>query len=512
MPIWRTRDRPVITKQFRDWLVVGLFIAIIHAPLLTKPFVDSDEAVYASIAALSNEVGHLYGSGGVDNKFPGIFWIYAGVFRLFGQYSMNAVHAVTIAVVLATAGVLGAIAARIGYRSAASIVALFYGVATTLYTPKMLGANTEVFAMLPVSIAVLLVLPRSGGPLPGSLAMYVAGLLIGAGTVIRQLAGPNLLLVCGVPVFWTTVCWRRRLGASFVAALGCLTALGWLAYFFHTQGTLRDFWYWTVEVVSVRYLPDGWHFQVPLHQLAMFAETIVFWVLIGQRARKWRLASVAERALWGWLLLSLGIVLLPGRFHPHYMIQLFAPLAVLAGIEFRQRIDAARETGRWGFVRWCSGLLAALALVFAVIAVLWEPFAPAYFSKLPPRYIAVADHIRATTTPTDRIFVWGAYTPIYVIADRLPATRFVAFKRGCGRHEQSPFEDCWDSGPEMWPLLARDLAATTPAVIVDTSPANLGDFKHYPIQQFSLLRDLLATRYSKERTINGVDVYRRLPN
>ena len=154
------------TTQRPHWFLVGLVIALIHAPLLTKPFVDSDEAVYASIAALTNGGGHLYAEGGVDNKFPGIFWIYAGVFRVFGQYAMNAVHVLTIVVVLATCAVLGAIAYRIGSKSGATTVALFYGVATTLYTPKMLAANTEIFAMLPVSAAVLLSLPRDSSRRP----------------------------------------------------------------------------------------------------------------------------------------------------------------------------------------------------------------------------------------------------------------------------------------------------------------------------------------------------------
>jgi hypothetical protein len=265
-------------------------------------------------------------------------------------------------------------------------------------------------------------------------------------------------------------------------------------------------------VVSARYLPAGWYFALPMHQLAMVAETVVFWILIAQRARKWSQKSFAEKALFGWLLLSLAIVLVPGRFHPHYMIQLFAPMAILAGIEFKRRLDAAREAKRCAFVAWCSGLLAMLTVVFAVIAVLWEPFAPAYFSKQPPRYLEVARHIRETTKPSDRIFVWGAYTPIYVMSDRVPATRFVAFKRGCGRDEKNPFDNCWDTGPEMWPLLAQDLASTNPALIVDTAPANLGDFKYYPMQQFPILRELLATRYSKETTINGVDIYRRVAN
>ncbi len=496
--------------SYRTWLLVVLAIVLTHAPLLTKPFVDSDEAVYASIAALSNGVGHLYGAGGVDNKFPGIFWIYAAVFRVFGQYSMNAVHGVTIIVVVITALVLGKIASRLGFRAAAWIVALFYGAMTTFYTPKMLGANTEIFAMLPICVAILLCLPRDNKPRPGLLAMFTAGLLIGAATVVRQLAGLNLLLICCVPLFWRGAKLSERLLSACVSGFGCATAGGLLAWFFHAQGTLHDFWYWTVAVVSERYLPDGWHYVPPLHQLALFAETIVFWALICFRVRTWRVMSFAERVIWAWLVLSIGIVVLPGRFHPHYAIQLFAPLAALSGIEFGRQLDRSSEAKHRIWIRVSTGLIAVLTVVYAVIAALWEPFAPAYFSKLPPRYLAVAKYIRETTKPSDRVFVWGAYTPIYVMSDRLPATRFVAFKRGCGRSAQSPFGECWDSGPEMWPLLEQDLNTSQPALVVDTAPANLGDFAGYPIQQFPLLRDLLASSYSKETTVNGVDIHRRL--
>lgn len=501
-----------LTTRNRVWLVVGFAIALIHAPLLTKPFVDSDEAVYASIAALSNDVGRLYAEGGVDNKFPGIFWIYAGVFRLFGRYAMNAVHVLTIVFVLATAAALGAIAVRAGGRSAAWVAALFYGIATTLYTPKMLGANTEVFAMLPVSVAVLLAVPDDSSPRPGLPAMYAAGALIGAATVIRQLAGLNLFLICAVPLFWQGATWPKRLAASIVAGLGCATVAGLLVYSFVADGTLRDFWFWTVSVVRQRYLPAGWHPYVPLHQLAMLAETVVFWTLIVLRARRWRRLSFAEKAIWGWLLVSVAIVVVPGRFHPHYAIQAFAPLAIVSAMEFRQRLDEASEPKHWRLIGWSTGLLTALAVVFGVIAVVWEPFAPTHFGRKPPIYLEVARYVRKTTATNDRIFVWGAYTPIYVIADRLPASRFVAFKRGCARDARSPFADCWDSGPEMWPLLERDLAANPPTLIVDTAPADLGDFGVYPIESFAVFRELLARSYSRETTINGVVIYRRVPS
>jgi hypothetical protein len=497
--------------QYRRWLLVGTVISLIHAPLLTKPFVDSDEAVYATIAALTNDVGSLYAAGGVDNKFPGIYWIYAIVFRLFGRYSMNAVHALTILVVLSTSAVLGAVASRIGRRSAAWLVALLYGVATTLYTPKMLAANTEVFTMLPISAAVLLTVPDDSSPRPGYPAMYMAGLLIGAATVVRQLAGLNLLFVCALPLFWVGVRWPKRIASSLASAFGFLTVAGCLVYFFFVQGTLHDFWFWTVTVVMQRYLPAGWHPYVPIHQVGMLAVTAVFTTLLALRARGWRRFSFAEKTLWAWLGLSIWIVVVPGRFNPHYAIQAFAPLTLLSAIELRERLDDTSDPKRRRFVRWSTGLLAALTVVFGLIAFLYEPFAPSFLSRTPPYYLEVAQYVRATTTAEDRIFIWGAYTPIYVKSDRLPASRFVAFKRGCGRGPESPFADCWDSGPEIWPLLMRDLAANVPALIVDTAAANFGDFGVYPIERFPLLRELLATHYARERTINGVVIYRRSP-
>jgi hypothetical protein len=491
----------------RAWLLVGLVITLIHAPLLNKPFVDSDEAVYASIAALTNSVGRLYAEGGVDNKFPGIYWIYAGVFRIFGTYSMHAVHVVTIVVVLATSAVLGRMGSRFAAGPAGWLTALFYGIATTFYTPKMLAANTEIFAMLPICIAVFLTLRDR----PGFFSLYVAGVLIGCATLVRQLAAPNLAVICAVPLFWMRTRWSRRLASSFVAALGFATVAGLLAYFFHRQGTLSDFWFWTISVVAQRYLPAGWR-EPPLHQLGMLAVTSVFWTLIALRARRWRELSFAERAVWGWLVISLAIVVFPGRFHPHYAIQVFAPLSVAAAMEFGQRLEEASEPRHWRLLQWSAGLLAALTVAFAAVAVFWEPFAtPTHFSRTPALYLGVARYVKETTTTHDRIFVWGAYTPIYVMSDRIPVSRFVAFKRGCDRGLESPFADCWDSGPEMWPLLTRDLTANPPAVILDTAPSGLGDFAAYPIQSFQPLRELLTTQYSNERTIGGVVIYRRKP-
>jgi len=64
------------------WLAaVGGVVAVLHLPEFTHRLLDGDEAIYSSIAVLMNRGGSLYAAGGVDNKPPGIFWVYSAVFK-----------------------------------------------------------------------------------------------------------------------------------------------------------------------------------------------------------------------------------------------------------------------------------------------------------------------------------------------------------------------------------------------------------------------------------------------
>src|SRR5487761_531932 len=94
-------------RQFGLWAgLIAVTVFIAHLPSFVHRLLDGDEAIYGSIAALLNTGGDLYGPGGVDNKPPGIFWVYAATFRAFGTYQMTAVHVVGLIVMLATCWLL----------------------------------------------------------------------------------------------------------------------------------------------------------------------------------------------------------------------------------------------------------------------------------------------------------------------------------------------------------------------------------------------------------------------
>src|ERR1700680_3399902 len=145
-------------RQFALWAgLIAVTVFIAHLPSFVHRLLDGDEAIYGSIAALLNTGGELYGPGGVDNKPPGIFWVYAATFRAAGTYQMTAIHLVGLAVITATCVLLFVIGRDLGRARTGLLAALFYGILTAAGNPRLLATNTEIFMELARTSSVLLV-------------------------------------------------------------------------------------------------------------------------------------------------------------------------------------------------------------------------------------------------------------------------------------------------------------------------------------------------------------------
>src|SRR6202171_3746521 len=172
--------------QLGVWAVlIAVTVLIAHLPSFLHRLLDGDEAIYGSIAALMNAGAPLYGAGGVDNKPPGVFWVYAAVFQVFGTYQMTAIHAVGLAVNAATCVLVFVIGRDLGGVRTGLLAALFYGVLTAAGNPRLLATNTEMFMMLPLPASVLLTRRR---PWLGR------GVLRVPAGAFRQVAAVNVLL------------------------------------------------------------------------------------------------------------------------------------------------------------------------------------------------------------------------------------------------------------------------------------------------------------------------------
>ena len=49
-----------------------------------------------------------------------------------------------------------------------------------------------------------------------------------------------------------------------------------------------------------------------------------------------------------------------------------------------------------------------------------------------------------------------------------------------------------------------------PIYFLNTSPANIHEYKYFPMENYPILKEYIAQHYQLETTIDGVEIYRRL--
>jgi len=490
----RTRPWPWLWSAIATGCVIAL-----HAPSFVHRLMDGDEAVYGAIAALMNQGGRLYAEGGVDNKPPGIYWLYAATFELFGRYQMTAIHAVELVAIAATCGVLVAIGRTMLCRRAGLVAAVLYGVLTASGNPRLLAANSEVFMVLPLTAAFLLLLRRQ---------WFWAALLMVAGGAFKQVAAVEVLLLPAALVVLEPGPGRIR--GALLAAAGLAAGLAAGAALLAVTGSIPGFWRWTVESL-VGYASGNWTpaniWERAQGSLVPFALWGAFtWIAALATAARWRGLSPAERLAVGWLALSFVGAMAAGHLAWHYFIQVMPPLALLAALTIERALW--RDSLRWA--------VAAVTLVgVAIPAAYWFAFDiradPLTYdwTGTPAQHEQVAAYVAAHTNAGDRVFVWGVWASLYVESDRVMATRFPQFLSGYPRGSGPP-PVAWDTAPDVWPLVLSDLERNRPALIVDTSAAGWSDFT-YAMSEYPLLGDYVAAHYHQVATVDGVVIYARDP-
>jgi 4-amino-4-deoxy-L-arabinose transferase-like glycosyltransferase len=486
-------------------LALALFTVMTRLPLLRLNQPIDDEVVYGVVAQTIVDGGAPYVSA-VERKPPLLFYVYATVLRVFGTDNWRALHAVEIIWILATMSGLYVIGRRFFDAGTGLIAALLYSIFQAWSYWNNLAFNGEVLMNLPIVWAYVLGLSKPGAR--RTFPLFLAGGLVTVGFLLKQ---PAAIALVPLVLFVVESSHRRdkrntlrdSSGALFALVLGSATVLvatiGWLL----SRGLLSEAFYWTIADHAV---PQVYWVNGIENTLAFtaFCLPITAGAWLSVRSGLWNGKRSERNALIGLVIVSLVGAGSSGRFYPHYYIAAIPPCALLAAPWLAELWRAEGHERRLAYVT--QAWLAATVIIFA----------SAHIRGLSrqPTVSEAGQYLLTHSATSDRIFVWGQTTRIYVDAHRHPASRYVATFPLTGLIFGAPRPPAGKPAPDTrarivpgsWDHLREDFAEHEPTYIVD---AESTPGSRYPVRQFPALQRLLATDYQPvAHTADGI-IYKR---
>src|SRR5437899_8810034 len=179
------RDLPTHRSwQFRLAVlgIILLTVALRLPSLLDPPPMDR-EAVYSVVATEIVDGGRPYVDA-IERKPPLLFWTYAAIFKVAGEFNWKALHIIALVWTLTAMAGLYVIGRELFDRNTGLIAALFYGVFQHWWTWKNLTFDGEMLMNLPIIWAWAIALRRTSSQLRPEL--FPAGALLGAAFLLKQ--------------------------------------------------------------------------------------------------------------------------------------------------------------------------------------------------------------------------------------------------------------------------------------------------------------------------------------
>ena len=407
-----------------------LFLIILLKVVLFVPFIgeplERDEGAYGYIAQQVLSGGLPYRDA-FDHKPPAVYYLYAGVFKLFGD-SLQALRVFTLCFSLITLLVVFGLASYLWGGGAGLLAAFFYALFSGGPLVQGTAANTETFMVLPLLLALFCFIGFMRRPVAAKLAspaeqalqlLFLTGLFSGLAIMFKQVAIVNLFVLILFVLFrqnrWRNLVWLS-VGTMVVPLI-------FLLYFFF-QGALNDFIYGTI-LVNAKYLQSvpgtlwgrlvyGWTITTNIARL----ENGLIWVLALSGAlfivfwerRQQNLLLVL------WSIASLIGVCGSGLFFGHYYIQLVPALCLLSGYALVRLKDKVSSYG------WITMGLSVLLLSLYVVPFqlpFYNQYSGAeisehkYGSKQFVVSLSLAEEMKKFVKTQDKVLVWSANPEVY---------------------------------------------------------------------------------------------------
>lgn len=526
----------------KERLIICIFLLLVIAFItrlntLNDKIFNVDEAIY-SVSGGMIQNGHVMYRDIWDHGPPLIYYSYAAIFVIFGQYNLAAVHWVLIFVVWLEAVLIFQIS-RSKYGMLSGLVAgLLFLLFSVIGRPwEVLAANKEFFGMLPLLLGVFLALRLGPSLIFNCLALFTSGFLLGIAVGFKQ----TFLLFVPLPVVTflrfhaiaenTNSVFTGKAVTHLTASLasyifGFLTPFAIICAYFIGAGAWDDFYFLNVTYNFEYYAPVKilglfhasikaiyslvldfqWGFLIALSLYGLISNSsdlrrAFTKIRFSRETLEFFTSPSAFMALW----VVLGIIAVsmggPKRLFQHYFILLLPPLCVLSGKILHQLFKYHRK------------MAVALVLVWIVIP-LCEPSRPLYekYAKLYERLKTKVCEVIPPEEESKNIFVWAFFPEIYVWTKSTPASRYIIGHALTG-HIPGVTDSDLDTSDKVIPgarkIFLSDLHRTKPEFFVDTSLGNLWGYGKYSLPDE--IRTYVNKFYQVYREIKeGGKVYLRI--
>lgn len=464
-------------------LVLAAATLLLRLPGLLYPIYSADEASTATLAEGILRGGVLYHAV-ADRKPPLVPYLYAAIMWATGSTDLRFERLGVDLILLATAWLVRSEAAR---RFESELAGLAAGLSLLVASVAMLpgdgqAASFEAVMILPATAAVLAA--RRGWALRAGALVALAGLAKQTGLAT---ALPVAWLLFDAPGSRSHRTGRVALAGGVAAAL-VLAPAGLFG--------LGPYLEWNLTGNGGYLALDGSGAHIALASLGQLlpwlaANLGLVWLAWRSRRRR---PLGTDLVLW---LASGAVAVLVGfRLFEHYFIQLAPPLAIAAGGGM-----LTIDEGAW---RRTMLKVGAVPLVMVLLAT-----QPRWFTGEPPIH-RIARAVLALDPARRPIFVWGELSEVYWLTDLRPASRIIlaAFLTGSSGGRSPGSGRAADGIPGAWGMLETAFDRRPPAVIVDTSPARLRGFGHYPLCA-TRIGPWVEAHYRIARRVAGVTLWVR---
>lgn len=434
-----------LTPKLTVLILILLLIAVLHLPSLFEPYWYGDEGIYLTLGMAVRKGLVLYRDIH-DNKPPLLYWIAALAGSQFWlKFILMVWHLATIAVFYRLAKIWSGKSNWIPVIAAGLLAAL-----TML--PEGNIANGEIFMILPVIGGMTLLVERTKNKEQRAMSgvkqdfdFLIIGFLFSMGFLFKVPAAFDFVAAAIFYIFFLSKDIREIICRIFskniwLMVIGFLGPIILSLIYYATRGGFEPYLR-SALLQNVGYLsswktgdnPAAGQFVISgltLRAIILLIGTVGLWVarLKFKLSLKTSLASL-------WFLFALFGALLSARPYPHYLIQPAVPAALLLVILFIDKTKIAKIVVGLQMVAAIAAYLFVGFWSYSILPYYQNFFSWAagnktqaeyfgYFGEQVNRSYKIAEYIRRTTSPEDRIFVWGDDPYIYSLSQRLPAGRY----------------------------------------------------------------------------------------